>query len=210
MWDLHDTLELRADGTGRHTGQNSDRTWGMMEGETGFALYDDEMGLVLLPDGCLQWGSREGGYSIMSRDPEAHWTPGSPVFEDLYEQLYGAPETVAPTEAPAVEPAAAPVLVSGDFAIPMDTKYVCVSFVTSGHRSDASVLGSEYSVIFHADGTAEFAMAGTPVPGLHWVPDGNHAVIDYYGNGELRFVPGEEGLWMNFFGSMDMLFTPAV
>ena len=94
-------------------------------------------------------------------------------------------------------------------AIQPDVRYVCVSFVTHGVEMNASVLNAEYAVVFHTDGTAEFTLAGAPVPDLAWVADGDAAVIDYFGNGDLRFVPDEAGLTLDFFGSMNMRFVPA-
>ena len=48
-----------------------------------------------------------------------------------------------------------------------------------------------------------FNMRGNPVPDLTWTWDGNEAVADYYGAGELRFTPGEDGtVILNFMNTM--------
>lgn len=52
------------------------------------------------------------------------------------------------------------------------------------------MLGGEYSMTFHADGTMDFVMVGTSIPGLVWTQgvvqtDAGEAaafLVDYYGN----------------------------
>ena len=80
---------------------------------------------------------------------------------------------------------------------------------------DAAMLGGEYSMTFHADGTMDFVMVGTSIPGLVWTQGvvqtdaGEAAVflVDYYGN-TLEAVWTEEGFDMNYFDSMLMHFAP--
>ncbi len=87
-------------------------------------------------------------------------------------------------------------------------RHVCVSAETGGRTLDASVLGAEYAVTFHSDGTADFVLSGMPVPGLSWRMDGNDAVIDYFGSMEIRFTIGEGYLTMDYFGSMLLRLEP--
>lgn len=90
--------------------------------------------------------------------------------------------------------------------IPLEVKFVCTSADSSGHILDASALGAEYAILFHADGTADFTMSGAQVPGLTWWVEDGAAVMNYYGAGQLRFTPNEQGLSLDFFGSMIMQF----
>ena len=75
------------------------------------------------------------------------------------------------------------------------------------------MLGGEYSLTFHADGTVDFVMVGASVPGLSWtqgtvLTDAGEAeafIVDYYGN-TLEAVCTEQGFDMNYFDSMLMHF----
>lgn len=117
--------------------------------------------------------------------------------------------TPAPTSAPTLAPTSTPVPAEPDPAAGfIGVRYVCVSAETGGRTLDASVLGAEYAVIFHPDGTADFVLSGTPVPGLSWRMDGDDAVIDYFGSMEIRFTIGEGYLTMDYFGSMLLRLEP--
>ena len=107
------------------------------------------------------------------------------------------------------EPQPAPVPVEPDPAAGfIGVRYVCVSAETGGRTLDASMLGAEYAVTFHSDGTADFVLSGVPVPGLNWRMDGADAVIDYFGSMEIRFTIGEGYLTMDYFGSMLLRLEP--
>ena len=79
-----------------------------------------------------------------------------------------------------------------------------------------AMLGGEYSMTFHADGTAEFVVLGTGFPGLAWTSttvqtDSGEAeafCIDYYGN-MLKAVWTDAGFDMDYLGAMLMHFVPA-
>lgn len=98
----------------------------------------------------------------------------------------------------------------------LERKYVCASADVNGFPVSASMLGGEYSMTFHADGTMDFVMVGTAIPGLTWTQDtvetdGGVAkafIVDYYGT-SLVAVCTEEGFDMNYFDSMLMHFVPA-
>ena len=79
-----------------------------------------------------------------------------------------------------------------------------------GYTIEASMLGGEYALTFHADGALDFKMAGTDVPGLSWSQgeDGDTFLVDYYGT-PMEIVWTETGFDMNFFDSMLMHFAPA-
>ena len=114
----------------------------------------------------------------------------------------------AATDAPTQAAADAPPPDAGDAAVALDKRYVCVSADVAGRTLDASVLGAEYAVTFHGDGTADFVLSGVPVPGLAWRTADGDLVIDYFGAGEIHFVPGEGFLTMDYFGSMLLRLEP--
>ena len=90
----------------------------------------------------------------------------------------------------------------------METKYLCHSADVSGVTLDASVLGGEYSLIFHADGTMDLVMANTAIPGATWTaPDAARVQIDYYGM-LMEVTLTEAGCDMNHFDSMLLHFAP--
>ena len=206
MWGDNFPMVLRLDGTGKTWDDDEDKTWRL--DAYGSIVYDELSGATLLPDGFLQWGNEKSGYVIYSRDPNAKWDESTPLWEDLWEAAYRVPEPdtqVLPVGQPDIT-----VSSDGNGEILLDVKYLCKSYVSGGYQSDASALGAEYAVTFHADGSADFIMAGSPVPGLMWTMSGTDAVIDYYGQAELRFVPADQGLWMNFFDTMDLFFVPVI
>lgn len=71
---------------------------------------------------------------------------------------------------------------------------------------DAAMLGGEYSMTFHANGTMDFVMVGTLIPNLSWMQGEGVYVIDYYGT-PLEATLTEEGFDLNYFDSMLMHFT---
>ena len=200
-FDWQDIMTLNADGTVDGNMGGSLSSWGV-DPETGYVTVGP-VGVVILPDGYLQYNNRISGYMIMSRDPDAVWDPATPMYEDLTQAAMGAGQpTPEPTEVPVVTVNAAP-LAAGDGSIATETKYVCVRYGVGDYEMDASVLGAELSVVLHADGSLDFNMLGNPVPDLTWTWDGNEAVADYYGAGELRFTPGEDGtVILNFMNTM--------
>ena len=205
---LEIALELNADGTGSLIfGEPEPGVW--YQDENGNVYFgeggDYDMPLALMEGGFLCYGSMDGdgnalgGYIVFSQDPGAIWVPE-------------AETEPAATGIPFVpsEPVAVPEVSDPER---MERKYVCVSAEVSGYTMDASLLGGEYSLTFHADGTADFVMVGTSVPGLTWtqgtVPtDAGEAeafLVDYYGN-TLEAICTEQGFDMNYFDSMLMHF----
>ena len=87
-------------------------------------------------------------------------------------------------------------------------KYTAKSYVAAGYELDASVLGGEYSIILHDNGTVTFTMVGTDVPNLLWKMDNDSAVIDYYGSGEIRITAEGEGISLDLFGTMTLKMIP--
>ena len=187
-------LELNADGTGSLIfGEAEEGIW--YQDESGFVYFgeggDYDMPLVLLEGGFLCYGSMDGdgnalgGYIMFSQDPAAAWTLES-------ESAPTSTEPAAGTDSSAEER--------------LERKYICVNADVSGYTMDASLLGGEYSMTFHANGTMDFVMVGTLIPNLSWTQGEGAYVIDYYGT-PLEATLTEEGFDLNYFDSMLMHFT---
>ncbi|MBR1820711.1 MAG: hypothetical protein IJ769_03710, partial [Clostridia bacterium] len=196
QFGLDIVLTLNEDGRGDldYGGSDGGMTWGW-DAESENVYYgldkDAAMPLFLLEDDFLRYGTQYSGYIVFSKNIDAVWTP---------EETAATAEPTT-TAAPATKPDA-PV---GDVEY-IENKFVCTAAESGGYAIDISMLGGEYSVIFHADGTASFTMVGTELPGLYWTQDGGDYVIDYYGQGELRFIPSGTGLLLDYMGSMQMTF----
>jgi len=105
-------------------------------------------------------------------------------------------------------PAAAPAPEQGAQGGMTEVKYVCVNADVSGYTMDASMLGGEYSMIFHEGGALDFVVVGSAMPGLTWTQlDSGNFMVDFYGN-KLEIVWTEAGFDMNYMDSMLMHFVP--
>ena len=107
---------------------------------------------------------------------------------------------------------AAPTVAEGAFDR-VETRFV----MTRMGDVTADLLGGyEYSMVFHADGTLDFVMGGTPIEGLTWtegVADGGEEafVIDYFGTGMMLYaVWTDVGFEMDFMGTDVMYFEPGM
>ena len=97
----------------------------------------------------------------------------------------------------------------------LERKYVCESAEVGGYRVDASMLGGEYALTFHADGTADFVMVGTLMAGLPWTQgtvqteagEAEVWTVSHLGQ-PMEAVLTEEGFDMNYFDAMLMHFVP--
>ena len=97
----------------------------------------------------------------------------------------------------------------------LERKYVCESAEVGGYRVDASMLGGEYALTFHADGTADFVMVGTLMAGLPWTQgtvqtkagEAEVWTVSYLGQ-PMEAVLTEEGFDMNYVDAMLMHFVP--
>ena len=199
---LYITLELNEDGSGvLNFGEPEEHSWYQDE-ESGIVYFGEggdaaDMPMALLDEGFLQYGNEAGGYIIFSQDAEAVWDPlvNQPIV--IGGEAPSGGET--PSGAHASER--------------LERKYVCVNAEVSGYTVDASMLGGEYSLTFHADGTVDFAIAGQEIAGLSWkngtvtTEDGeaDAFVVDYYGSA-LNAVLTDEGFDMNYFDAMLMHF----
>ena len=210
-FNLDIVLELNGDGTGSLTFPEPEAHVWYQDAESGAVFFGDggdapDMPLTLLEGGFLQYGSTAGdgnalgGYIIFSQDPNAVWMP---EFAD--EPLVSATKS----------PSAPVTVVDGSAEDRLERKFICTSADIDGYAMDAAMLGGEYSMTFHADGTMDFVMVGTSIPGLVWTQgvvqtDAGEAaafLVDYYGN-TLEAVWTEEGFDMNYFDSMLMHFAP--
>lgn len=109
------------------------------------------------------------------------------------------------------KPGSEPAPASGGSApagLLMDVKYRMTSLivVASGAEKSADEY-QEYSVTFHADGTADFVMTGQLIPGLSWTADESGITMNYSGN-ELKSTLQDGVLQMDFFGSMILKMKP--
>ena len=123
-----------------------------------------------------------------------------------------APAENNPTPAPQAGGESQP----GGYESFLDQKFICKTADVSGYTMDTSALGAEYSVVFHSDGSSEFVLAGTAVPGLTWTQEkvqtengeADAFVIVYLDGTPLEYVITEAGFDMNFYDSMLMHFEP--
>ena len=184
-------LVLHADGTGVMTGLSEEiGSWYDDEGQVRFG--ESGMPIFLLEDGFLRYGTELSGYMVFSQDEAAVWTPA-------------AAATPAPTAAPTAAPQAP---VTGDVAH-LNTRFVCRTYTSAGYTMDASMLGAEYALVFHDNGTADFTMAGFTAANLPYTvtAEGVYA-INYYGT-MFNCTPTASGFDMDFYGTMMMHFVPA-
>jgi hypothetical protein len=159
----------------------------------------DEQRLKLLREDVLQYGSEQSGYMIFSKDANMVWDGSIPMYDP-----FGS-VTPEPTETPATdEPADVPAVMENSGNIKMNVKYTARKYVAGGYELDASVLGGEYSIILHDDGSVTFTMAGIDVPNLQWTMDDDTALIDYFGSGVIRITAEEEGITLDLFGTMTL------
>lgn len=213
LMNLEITLTLNEDGTGILTFPEPEEKLWYQDAASGAVFFGDggdapDMPLTLLEDEFLRYGSAAGdgnalgGYIIFSQDEDAEWTP-----EFANEPLVSA------TQSPS-----APVIAGdGTEEERLERKFICISADVNGYAMDAAMLGGEYSMTFHANGTMDFVMVGTSLSGLGWTlgtvqtgaGEATAFLVDYYGN-TLEAVWTEEGFDMNYFDSMLMHFVPAM
>ncbi len=193
-------LELKADGTGTLSGVADDSgKWYDDEGTVRFGQAESP--LKLLDGGFLRYGSQLAGYMVFSQDANAVWSPAP-----------AATEVPVATAAPAAAPSAS----FDSYEDYMDIKFVATTYTSFGNTMDASTLGAEYAVTFHANGTCEFIMAGINTPGLTWglqevamgLTKAEAFVISYYGV-NYNCIPTATGFDMDFYGTMNLHFVPA-
>ena len=148
---------------------------------------------VAIGDGCTM-SIAEDGRMVLDED-------GSQL---IFERTGDLPAGIAAPAAPAAAPASEQSAQGGM----TEVKYVCVNADVSGYTMDASMLGGEYSMIFHEGGALDFVVVGSAMPGLTWTQlDSGNFMVDFYGN-KLEIVWTEAGFDMNYMDSMLMHFVP--
>ena len=193
-------LELNADGTGRLSGAADDSgKWYDDEGQVRFGQAESP--LTLLDGGFLRYGSQLAGYMVFSQDEDAVWTPAP------------AAATLPQIAAVAPKPAASAGFASLEDRL--EKKFIATTYTSFGQTNDASVLGAEYSVTFHENGTSDFMMGGVVMPGLTWglkqvalgLKQVDAFVISY--GADYNFIPTDTGFDMDYFGTMTLHFELA-
>lgn len=112
-------------------------------------------------------------------------------------------------DAPAADTPAAPANTNAPAAAQLLTnvRYVCVNASVEGITIDASMLGGEYAITLHEDGSAEFIVVGSPMPALTWKATESGFAIDYFGT-PMEAVLTDEGFDLNYFDTMLLHFVP--
>ncbi|MBR5288575.1 MAG: leucine-rich repeat domain-containing protein [Clostridia bacterium] len=128
----------------------------------------------------------------------------------IFERAGDLPEGLAAQKTPAGDaaPSATPAPQAAVQGSALEVMYVCASADVSGVTVDASMLGGKYTLIFHEDGTAEFVVAGTALPGIGWKRmDDGEIWVDYCGM-LMETVSTPTGFDLNYFNTMLMHFVP--
>ena len=115
-----------------------------------------------------------------------------------------------------VEVPAAPTETITDVNARLERKFVAATYTSFGQTMDAAMLGGEYSMVFHENGSCDFSMAGMAMPNLPWgmqkvavgLEEKDAFVINYYG-AMFNAVLTETGFDMDYYGTMTLHFVPA-
>lgn len=200
------SFTLYADGTAESfDGETTENGVWMIEDGTvvleGMPLLFSDGKLVMEEDGMKLYFVKTDA-SDNTSDPADAADPG--IMESEVPASGAMEPEAAESEVP--EPAA-DIPVSSGQNLQMECKYTCQSAEVDGVTLNASMLGGEYALTFHADGTVDFVMVGTPISGLKWTQSDTSFVIDYYGN-SMEVTLTENGLDMNYFDAMLMHYVP--
>lgn len=90
-----------------------------------------------------------------------------------------------------------------------DVTYECIGIRVDDYLTDPESTGGSCFLKLAGDGSAELVVGGEPLSELTWSKDGDGVIVHYYGGQELRVVPNENGLEMDYLGKMTMLFAEA-
>ena len=129
----------------------------------------------------------------------------------IYEVEVEAGKAMLLDEYEATAPAApaAPAAPTGGNVERLNVKFVCKSYTSAGYTMDASMLGSEYALIFHDNGMADFTMAGFTVNNLPYTVTAEGVYVINYYDTMFNCTPTDAGFDMDFYGKMMMHFVPA-
>ena len=183
---------------------NADGTAESFDGEaTETGAWTIEDGVVVLEG--VPMTLSEDGKLIMEADGTKIYfikTDGTDISHEATSELPSElPSEATPEESEADSP------VFAERGIQMECKYICQNAEAEGVTLNASMLGGEYALTFHADGTVDFVMVGNLISGLKWTQDGESFLIDYYGT-PMEVTLTEDGLDMNYFDAMLIHFVP--
>lgn len=123
--------------------------------------------------------------------------PEAPATDTEYTEYT---ENTEDTEAPAADIAAM-------LDDRMEIKYICTSAEVEGMTLQPSMLGGEYSLTFHANGTVDFVMVGMKIVDLPWTLSDSAIIINYYGT-IMDATLTEEGFDLNYFDTMLLHLLP--
>jgi len=197
-WEMHMTLILLEDGRAIMSDKEISDLSGLDEEyvpgwyvENGVA-YSDGCTMTILEDGRL----------VMDED-------GFKIYFERSETQIDIPSVPYTPDDTGSEPEITPAPAVSMYAGMTEAKYVCVNADVDTYTIDASMLGGEYSLIFHDDGTADFVVVGAAMPSMPWemLANGNYQ-IDYFGT-KMEIVWTENGFDMNYFDTMLMHFVLA-
>ena len=142
--------------------------------------------------------------------PEPPVSSPEPTPEPTPEPMPELTPESAPTENPEPETEPAPATaVSEAGELLMDVKYTAVAAKEkeSGKELGPESIGAEFAITFHADGTADFIMAGAEMKGLPWTRDGNEIEVNYY-NRAIPCVLEDGAVMLDFFGGSILKMVP--
>ena len=202
------TLVLNADGTCSIDFPNAESgTWYDDEGVVRFGPND--MAMTLVDGGFLQYGTMLGGYMMFSQDKEAVWDPDTSAAMAVTPDAPATPMMPAAPQAPASAG-------FGSLEERLNKKFTAKTYTSFGQTMDASMLGAEYSVLFHENGTCDFTLAGMAMTNLPWglnevsigLSKQEAFVINYYGT-MFNAVPTDYGFDMDYYGTMTLHFVLA-
>lgn len=219
LFGLNISLVLNEDGTGTiDYPEQADGIW--YEGEYNYMYFGQgedsadsedsvDMPMKIINGGFLQYGTELAGYLVFSKDPEAVWTP-----DMLAAETEAAAVQTPVTSMPGTSSGAA--VAAGEMEERLDTKFVAANADVGGFVMEASMLGGEFSVTFHSDGTLTLIMVGAEAPGLTWTQgtvetengEADAFIVNYYNTNTLEFVATEAGFDLNYFDSMLLHFVP--
>lgn len=158
------SLVIYPDGTAYF--EDYDRTVGLIK-QSGI-LYFEDLGIMPIEDGRFLCANDSMYFSRDRNDevPDQY----RHAMRDEIEALLTTPVSASVPSDPAQQ-------VPGEMQ--MDVKYLATSYEAAGYSFDAAMLGAEYAVTFHADGSCAFVLAGYEVPGVTWGMDGDSIRINY-------------------------------
>jgi len=161
------TLQLNADGTAALT----------MEEEASALTWHQDAGVLYI--------GQKGDFQPAGLDEKGRLYLADDTMTLLFEraeEALPAQETAAPETQTTAVPAVAEAYAGGN-AFETEKKYLAVTCEYGGVSMDASLLGGEYSVTLHTDGSCDLLAGGVRMAGTTWKNvDETTVQLDYMGN----------------------------